>query len=170
MIPRAYARHLLAAAAALIALVACGHQGKTEPAASLPPMMIDDRGKVMPLEEAVKVIGFRPYLPPGQILAIAVIPPLGDLDTVANRGLAIEYVTGRQPMLLSEWPNKQGYRLNFLGADITTTPCKMAHFKINGPAWTTRRGLLITLQPDGNVDAKTVDAEARRLMRLGGCA
>ena len=142
--------------------------GKPNASASLPPMMITDRGTVMPLEQAVTKIGFRPYLPPGQILAFAVIPPLGSLDTVANRGLAIEYVVGGQAMLLSEWP-KQGFALTLGGKNIATSPCVMAHYKIDGPAWTSRRGLLFTLQPDGNVNAKIVDAEARRLMRSGAC-
>ncbi|HTU69184.1 MAG TPA: hypothetical protein VMF11_02595 [Candidatus Baltobacteraceae bacterium] len=152
----------------LLALPACAHKG---PAAqpSLPPMLIDDRGVVMPLEQAVTKISYRPWVPPRQILKYAVIPPLGDLDTPSHRGVAFEYQYGNQAMLLSEWP-KQNFTLLFLhGEDITSTPCKIAHYKADGVAWTTKSNLAMTLQPDGSVDPKDVEAEARRLIAAGGC-
>ncbi len=83
------------------------------PQSSLPPMLIDDRGIVMPLEEAVtNRISYKPWIPPRQILKYAVIPPLGDLDTPDHRGIAIEYQFKNQAMLLSEWP-KQNFTLLF---------------------------------------------------------
>jgi hypothetical protein len=132
-------------------------------------MLIDGRGIVMPLEEAVTKISYRPWIPPRTIVKYAVIPPLGDLDTPAHRGIAMEYTYGKSAMLLSQWP-KQNFTLLFLhGRDITFSPCRVAHYKADGVAWTTRGKLAMTLQPDGDVDPKAVDAEARRLIAAGGC-
>jgi hypothetical protein len=165
-------RSVLACAFALAA-AACAHKGgDAAPQASLPPMLIDDRGVVMPLEDALtkKLISYKPWIPPRQILKFAVIPPLGDLDTPDHRGIAIEYQFRNQAMLLSEWP-KQNFTLLFLrGEDITLTPCKIAHYKADGAAWTTKSKLAMTLQPDGNVSPKDVDAEAQRLIASGGCS
>jgi len=161
----------LALACALAAfLCACAHKsGDTAAQASLPPMLIDDRGVVMPLEQAVTKIDYKPWIPPRQILKYAVIPPLGDLDTPDHRGIAIEYQNGNQSFLLSEWP-KQNFTLLFLhGEDITLTPCKIAHYKADGAAWTTKSKLAMTLQPDGNVSPKQIDAEAQRLIASGAC-
>jgi len=153
----------------LLALVACGHKGQTVSSASLAPMLIDDRGISMPLEDAVTKISYRPWVPPRQILKYAVIPPLGGDDTPANRGVAIEYQSNGAMWLLSEWP-KQNFILLFLKAqDITAKPCQIAHYKIDGVAWTTHGALAMTLQPDGSATSKAVEAEAKRLLADGGC-
>ncbi len=132
-------------------------------------MLIDDRGIVMPLEQAVTKISYRPWIPPRTILKYAVIPPLGDLDTPAHRGVAMEYRYKNTAMLLSEWP-KQNFTLLFLhNVNITSTPCTIAHYKADGVAWTTHGNLAMTLQPDGSVDPQAVDAEARSLIATGGC-
>jgi hypothetical protein len=163
---------LVFACALALAAVACAHKGGDAVSqATLPPMLIDDRGIVMPIEDAVtkRKISYRPWVPPRQILKFAVIPPLGNLDTPDNRGVAFEYQYKNQAMLLSEWP-KQNFTLLFLhGEDITLTPCKIAHYKADGAAWTTKSKLAMTLQPDGNVSPKDVDAEAQRLIASGAC-
>jgi hypothetical protein len=150
-------------------LAGCHAGQKAAPAPSLPSLLIDDRGITMPLDEAVTKISYRPWIPPVQVLKFAVIPPLGDLDTPAHRGIAIEYASGRQPMLLSEWP-KQNFTLLFLhNKDISVAPCETAHYKADGVAWTTHGKLAMTLQPDGTTDPKMVEAEARRLIAAGAC-
>ncbi len=164
-------RPLLVSALILLVLAGC-HRGGTAAAAapSLPPLMIDDRGMVMPLDEVVTNIAYRPWIPPGaQVLKFAVIPPLGNSDTPANRGVAMEYEDNHVAWLLSQWP-KQNFTLLFLKEqDITYSPCTVAHYKLDGVAWTTRGKLAMTLQPDGSVSAKAVDAEARRLVAAGAC-
>jgi hypothetical protein len=103
------------------------------------------------------------------VLKYAVIPPLGDQDTPQNRGIAVEYEQGHVAWLLSEWP-KQNFTLLFLkGQDISFTPCTVAHYKSDGVAWTTRGRLAMTLQPDGSVPVRAVEAEARRLIAAGAC-
>ena len=161
----------VAVCALSLAFTACMHKGggAAEPQVSYGPMLIDDRGIVMPLDQAVTKISYKPWIPKRNIYKYAVIPPLGDLDTPDHRGIAIEYQYGNQGMLLSEWP-KQNFTLLFLhGQDITNTPCKIAHYKADGVAWTTKSKLAMTLQPDGNVSPKDVDAEAQRLIASGGC-
>ena len=156
--------------ALLATLAGCGHPAKATPLqASLPPLLIDERGVAMPLEQVVTKIAYRPWVPPRQALKFAVIPPLGDEDTAEHRGVAVEYVAGRQPMLLSEWP-KQNFTLLFLhNQDIALKPCTVVHYKADGVAWTSRRNLAMTLQPDGTSDPKNVEIEAGRLIAAGAC-
>ncbi|HVA27489.1 MAG TPA: hypothetical protein VNF68_04880 [Candidatus Baltobacteraceae bacterium] len=160
---------LLLTSTLLAALVACGHKGQVSPTASLPPLLIDDRGISMPLEDAVTKIAYKPWIPPGQVLKYAVIAPLGGADTPANRGIAVEYEINGSAMLLSEWP-KQNFSLLFLrSVDIALQPCVIAHFKSDGVGWTTHGALAMTLQPDGSVTPKAVEAEAHRLIANGAC-
>lgn len=163
-------RPLLTSALLLLVLTGCQKGRAAAPAASLPPLMIDDRGMVMPLEQVVTNIAYRPWIPPGvQILKFAVIPPLGNNDTPAHRGVAVEYEDNHVAWLLSQWP-KQNFTLLFLkGQDVTYAPCTVAHYKLDGVAWTTRGKLAMTLQPDGSVSAKAVDSEAGRLVAAGAC-
>ncbi len=163
-------RPLLISVLLVLAPAGC-HKGEAAAASpSLPPLMIDDRGIVMPLEDAVTKIAYRPWIPVGaQVLKYAVIPPLGNQDTPASRGVATEYEDNHIAWLLSQWP-KQNFTLLFLrGQDITYAPCTVAHYKPDGVAWTTRGKLAMTLQPDGSVSAKAVEAEARRLIAAGAC-
>src|ERR1700683_2714478 len=92
-------------ALSLVLFAACAHHADA-PKATPPPMLIDDRGTSMPLEQAITHVAFRPFVPAGPILGYAVLPPLGDLDTDAHRGLGIEYVSNDRAMLLSQWPKK----------------------------------------------------------------
>jgi hypothetical protein len=151
----------------LLLLVACVHHADA-PAATPPPMLIDQRGTTMPLEQAIGHVVFRPFVPSSQILAYAVLPPLGDLDTDAHRGLGIEYVSNNRAMLLSQWP-KQDFMIAFARAHGPLAPCTLAHYKADGAAWLTSKNVVMTLQPDGSVAPAVVDDEARRLMRAGAC-
>ena len=122
----------------------------------------------MPLEQAILHVSFRPYLPTSQILAFAVLPPLGGADTDANRGLGIEYLAGQDAMLLSEWP-KQQFAMSFGRERPDLAPCVPLHYSTQAVAWTTHGRLIFTLQPDGKVSAVAVDSEARHLVRAGAC-
>jgi hypothetical protein len=150
----------------LVALSACAR--KTEPAATPPPLLIDQRGTTMPLTQAITHVAFQPFIPAAQVLAYAVLPPLGDVDTDEHRGLGIEYVSNGESMLLSQWP-KQGFTIAF-GRDVASAAaCTPVHYKNDGVAWLTPHNVVATLQPDGNVAPSTVDNEARRLIRAGAC-
>ncbi|MDE2482554.1 MAG: hypothetical protein KGN02_10230 [bacterium] len=151
------------------ALAGCARAHTAAPQPSLPPLMIDDRGIVMPLEEAVTKISYRPWIPPGEVLKVAVIPPLGGLDLPRTRGIAVEYQAGRLAMLLSEWPQQNFTLLFARNQDVTFTPCKVVFYKRDGVAWTTHAHLAMTLQPDGSATSKAVADEARRLIAAGAC-
>jgi hypothetical protein len=154
-------------ALSLLLLAACARHVDA-PAVTPPPMLIDGRGTTMPLEQAVSHIVFRPYIPTSQVLAYAVLPPLGDLDTDAHRGIGIEYVNNGRAMLLSQWP-KQDFMIAFARSVGPIAPCTLAHYKADGAAWLTNANVVMTLQPDGSVAPSVVDDEARRLMRAGAC-
>jgi hypothetical protein len=163
--------YLLPALLALLVVpAACGGgQKAAEAQPTLPPMLIDDRGTTMPLDKAIGLIAYKPWIPPGQVLKYAIIPPLGGEDTPQNDGFAVEYMSGSHAMLLSEWP-KQNFTLTFMKAqDITFTPCTIVHYKSDGVAWTTGGKLAMTLQPDGTLAPRDIEAEAKRLIAAGAC-
>ena len=137
--------------------------------ASLPPMLIDSRGATMPLERVVTKLAYRPYIPRTQGLQFAVIPPLGGADTPDRRGIAIEYAAGKNAMLLSEWPSRH-LPVTFDGINIVLRTCTAERFDKSSVAWSSRSGLVMTLQPDGALPAATVAAEAHRLMASGACS
>jgi hypothetical protein len=150
---------------ALAALCACSGR-KPAPQITAPPLLIDSRGTTMPLERAIVRVGLVPYIP-AQALSFAVLPPLGGLDTRANRGFGVEYQTGHNAMLLSEWP-RQRFAIAFGVAGVPRN-CVPVHYSTTNVAWTTPRNLVMTLQPDGPVGPSAVDREALRLVRSGAC-
>lgn len=129
-----------------------------KPAATL---LIEARGITTPLRDAVKQIAFRPFIPGNQIVSVALIPPLGGTDSLRSHGLAIEYASAGDALLLSEWPRA--------GFDVTRDPCAPVAYKADGYVWTTRNGLVMTLQPDGAVKPPRMRRELRRLFRAGVC-
>lgn len=129
-------------------------------------MLIDERGLVMPLSEAVGHIAFRPYLPPGAI-KYAAIPPLGGDDVTANDGIAVEYAAGRSAMLLSEWP-RHNFPVKFNNKPLREA-CNLVQYMPNGFVWLTDKNIVMTLQPDGKVPPAEVSAEAKHLLAAGAC-
>jgi hypothetical protein len=136
-----------------------------QPAATL---LIESRGVAVPLTKAVHEIAFRPFIPGAQIAEIALIPPLGGEDKRETHGLAIEYANRGNALLLSQWP-RAGFHIAMNGADITQRPCAPVAFKTDGLIWTTRNGLVMTLQPDGAVSPALIEREAHRLIAAGAC-
>lgn len=148
---------------AVLCLSACApHESSAQntPAPAATPL-IDARGVSMPLRDAVKQIAFRPLLPGSQIVSVALIPPLGGTDSLRSHGVAIEYANAGDALLLSEWPR--------MGFDITRSPCAPVAYRSDAFIWTTRNGLVMTLQPDGSVTPARVLREVRRLLQTGAC-
>jgi hypothetical protein len=168
----------LAAALFGLALAACssapapaptpGPDGPRVPDASATGLLLDQRGVAMSLEKAVREIAFRPFLPPVHYIAVAVIPPLGNDDLPANRGIAFEYGPRGAATILSEWP-KQSFQISVAGRDASAAPCKPIAYSQNGVVWTTPHGLVMTLQPDGRTSAAAIAARARALIAHGAC-
>jgi hypothetical protein len=82
--------------------------------------------------------------------------------------LAIEYANGGDALLLSQWPRPE-FPLTENGVDLTRSPCAPVAYKADGLIWTTRNGLVMTLQPDGTAQTSRLAREADRLMRAAGC-
>ena len=122
----------------------------------------------MRLEDAVRRIGFRAFVPSAQLAAIAVIPPLGGDDTRQDRGIAFEYDAEGDALLLSQWP-EQHFQIVVGKNDLTRLTCAPVPFKADGFIWTTHSALVMTLQPDGKVAPTRVAREARRLIASGAC-
>jgi hypothetical protein len=122
----------------------------------------------MPLDEAARQIAFRPYLPDARIVAVAALPMLGGEDRRETHGLAIEYDREGDALMLSEWP-RNGFNIRIAAADITHRPCAPVAYKVGGFIWTTRSGLVMTLQPDGKLATSRIAREAHRLLAAGAC-
>lgn len=152
----------------LVALLPAACAGRAKTVATPPPLLLDQRGTIMPFERAVTHIAFRPLIPSTQVLAYAVLPPLGGTDTDAHRGLGIEYVMHRRALLLSQWP-KGPFDIAFGTKGANTPPCTPTHYSPTGIAWITTKDVVMTLQPDGNIPNQALEAEARRLIRAGAC-
>lgn len=143
----------------------------TADAASPQPtgLLAASRGVVMTLAGAVRHIGFAPFIPSPQIAAVAVIPALSDAkDRAAPVGLAIEYESRGDALLLSQWP-RDGLTIDVGGSDLTARPCAPVAYKADGLLWTTRNGRVMTLQPDGAVEPSRIRREAGRLLHAGAC-
>ena len=148
----------------LLTAAACAKKAEQPRSAQTPApvstLLIESKGVTMPLGLAVRSLHFRPFIPSGQILQVAVIPPL-NVDEQRNHGIAIEYAASSHALLLSQWPRA--------GAGITARPCAPVAYKADGLLWATRNGLVMTLQPDGTIDASRLAREARRLLLGGAC-
>ena len=161
--------------AAAVLCTACGGskdahaQDPPSPQPSARALLIDSRGVVMPLADAVKTVRFVPFIPSAQIVSVAVIPPLSDAaDRNAQPGLAIEYESGGDALLLSQWP-RAGLNISVGATNATSRPCAPVAYQADGLLWTTRNGRVMTVQPDGSVLASRIAREADRLLRAGAC-
>jgi hypothetical protein len=137
------------------------HAQRTQTPKPMATMLADARGVSVPLTVAVKQIAFRPMVPDAQIADVALIPPLGGTDRRESHGIAIEYARAGDALLLSEWPR--------LGFNVTRRPCAPVAYKPGGYLWTTRNGLVMTLQSDGAVAPSRIVREVHRLLRSGAC-
>lgn len=133
-----------------------------------PDTLVSHLGISTPLEKAVRGIGFRPFIPSLQVLDVALIAPLTGEDVRANRGIAFEYVSQGQALVLSEWPMHSQLQLG--QQQLGANPCTPIKVKADALMWTTQRRLLMTLQPDGKVKPSRILSEARRLLRRGACS
>jgi len=138
-----------------------------------PETLVSKRGVSMPLEQAVREIAFRPYVPSAQLLDVALQPPLSSEDVPLGkvgkaRGIAFEYSSHGVAMVLSEWP-RGALSMEYNGFSLEGNPCTLLKYAPDSVLWTTRNDLVMTLQPDGRVKPKTVIAEAHRLLHSGAC-
>ncbi len=127
--------------------------------------LLDSKGFVMTLQQARAQIAFAPVIPAGELLGVAVIPPLGGHDSRAGHGIAMEYEKDGSRLVLSQW-QRLGLRIVVAQVDVVHRPCAPIAFKADGLLWASRNGLVLTLQPDGAAPGPLVGSEARRLTRI----
>lgn len=144
-----------------LGVVGCAQAHRANTPSPAATMLAGARGVTVPLPVAVKQIAFRPVIPGAQIAAVALIPPLGGTDRRESHGIAIEYARAGDALLLSEWPR--------LGFNVTRRPCAPVAYKSGGYLWTTRNGLVMTLQSDGAVEPSRIVREVHRLLLAGAC-
>lgn len=158
--------------AALALCAACGGKSPDAQSPATPQpsvrLLIESRGVTMPLTAVVRKIRFAPFIPSAQIAAVAAIPPLSDDEKKRNPGVAIEYESGGDALLLSQWP-REGIDIEVGGINATSRPCAPVAYQADGLLWTTRNGRVMTLQPDGAVAPSRIAREAGRLLRAGAC-
>jgi hypothetical protein len=140
-----------------------------------PQLVVERMGVVMSESAARREIGFHPFAPPREIIAIAVLPPFAGADVRANRGVAYEYADeNKRRYALAEWPADGGSIERFALLEPLEPDCRAARTfpRGTGPrgiVWSTSHGLILTLQTDGANDARTLRREWRRLIRRGVC-
>jgi len=123
----------------------------------------------MPLQKAVRGISFRPFLPSHQIVDVALVAPLGGKDNLKNRGIAFEYTSSGQLLVLLEWPINN-LHIDFGPTRLSSSPCTPLKYADDGVLWSTPRHLVMTLIPDGKIKPSHLSAEARRLLSRGACS
>lgn len=132
------------------------------------------RGTVIGRAMAERSVAFRPFVPDAEPTEVALLPPFhGDTKVRANEGIGYAYGRRGRAWLLSEWPRNGGNLSSFarLRAD---GPCGDVHAvggttKPRGVVWSTPRGLVFSLTPDGDAEPAVIFAEFRHLAGRGAC-
>lgn len=133
-------------------------------------------GHGVPMERAAaeRALAFRPFVPDGAIRATALQPPFHGGDTARNDGIAYDYAHAARAWILSEWPRRGGTLHAFAPLAVAEARCADLHrvgdaHAPRGVVWSTPRGMVLSLVPDGSADLSTIVAEWRRLVRRGAC-
>jgi hypothetical protein len=148
--------------------------GTPAPAVSPATTIVGRMGLEMTESAARHGINFRPFAPPRQIVAVALLPAFHGDDERANRGIGFEYTANGRRYALAQWPANGGTIERFAPLAQPEPGCAAARMFSRGASpsgivWSTPHGLIMTLQADGANDAQTLQAEWRKLIRRGVC-
>jgi hypothetical protein len=170
---------LLALAALVAALTACGKSGGDAATASPPPAtpspyLLGRRGVDTPEQDALLGIAFKPFVPTHRYVLTALLAPYHGSDTRENRGIGYEYREGGRLYVLSQWPANGRSAALFPNLKISEPNCTDVHAfpggaQSRGIVWSTPRGTVVALQSDGSSTALQLQAEWHRLVRRGAC-
>jgi hypothetical protein len=133
------------------------------------------RGFVTDRASAERAIAFRPFLPDPSPLEVALLPPFHGDQVSANEGIGYAYGREGRTWVLSEWPRNRGTLASFAAFPGANDPhCANAHAaggsaRPRGVVWSTPRGIVLALMPDGGADPRAIVREWHRLIHLGGC-
>jgi len=136
------------------------------------PWLVGRLGVSTPEADALAGIAFRPFVPTRAYKDVALLAPFRGKDARANRGIGYEYEDRGRLYVLTEWPANGGSIDGFPTLPATDPDCRNARsFPIagGGIVWSTPRGIVATLRPDGETDANVLVAEWHRLVRRGAC-
>lgn len=142
------------------------------------PYLIGRRGVETPEADALTSVSFRTFIPTRRSLLVALLAPFHGRDDLAsggaNRGIGYEYRERGHLYALSQWPANGGNVNGFPTLHLQDPQCRNVHAfpgtaKARGIVWMTPHAIVMTLQPDGESDARTLQAEWRRLVRRGAC-
>jgi hypothetical protein len=169
-------RRVLAVLCSLVPAIAFGASvpARAEaPVEGAPSSAFANRGFVTDRAAAERAIAFRPFVPDRAPLEVALLPPFHGDQLSKNEGIGYDYARRGRSWILQQWPRNGGDLRAFapLPADGS---CVDVHAvggkkKLHGVAWTTPRGMVFSLVPDGTADPRTIFAEFRRLVKLGAC-
>lgn len=138
-----------------------------------PRSALDGRGFVTDRATAERAIAFRPFVPDRYPNEVAILPPFHGEQISKNEGIAYDYARNGRSWILQQWPRNGGTLRAFapLSTDVTCADVHAIGGKQHprGVAWTTPRGMVFSLTPDGSADQRTIVAEFRRLAKLGAC-
>lgn len=136
------------------------------------------RGFVTDRTTAERAIAFRPFvpfLPDESPLEVALLPPFHGDQVSPNEGIGYAYGRRGRTWILSEWPRNGGTLASFAALPgATGAHCGDVHAiggntRPRGVVWSTPRGIVLSLTPDGDADPRAIVTEWHRLVRLGGC-
>jgi hypothetical protein len=153
----------------VLAIAAAPAQAEPEPAIS----SLAQRGFVTDRAAAERAIAFRPFVPERAPLGVALLPPFHGGQLSKYEGIGYEYARHGRDWILQQWPRNGGSLSAF--ADLPPDgACSDVHAvggrkSPRGVTWTTPRGLVFSLTPDGTAEPRTILTEFRRLVALGAC-
>lgn len=166
----------LIALALVAAVPAHAADAPKQPAATPPPTpspwLVGRLGLSTPEQDALEGIAFRPFVPTRVYKDVALLAPFHGNDVRANRGIGYEYEDRGRLYVLTQWPANGGSLAGFPPLREGDPDCRDARsFPVagSGIVWSTPHGIVATLRPDGESDAKLVLAEWHRLVRRGAC-
>jgi hypothetical protein len=152
-----------------LATAAAPAQAEPEPAASA----LSQRGFVTDRAAAERAIAFRPFVPERTPLGVALLPPFHGGQLSKYEGIGYEYERHGRDWILQQWP-RNGGTLSAFASLPAYGACGDVHAvggreKPRGVTWTTPRGFVFSLTPDGTAEPRTILTEFRRLANLGAC-
>jgi hypothetical protein len=157
---------------AVVGLPVAAHAEGSSSAALSP---LAHRGFVTDRVTAERAVAFRPFVPAMLPIQVALLPPFHGEQVSANEGIAYAYGRHGRTWILSEWPQNGGTLGAFAPLPaLREARCDDVHAiggseKPRGVAWSTPRGIVLTLTPDGSADPHTIVTEWHRLLRRGAC-
>lgn len=139
------------------------------------PLIVERMGREMSEADVRHAIAFRPFAPARRVVAAALLPPFRGSDVRAHRGIGLEYADARGRLYaLAQWPANGGTIDQFPALNVPNSACRSARSfyrgtRPSGIVWSTPHGLIMTLAPDGENDARTLQTEWEKLIQRGAC-